>query len=243
LKIPAEYHTPEIYDAEYGSYTDDFNVFLGLKHHGLALDLACRTGRLTIALAKSGLSCMGIDASKPMLKQAKKKSEGLNISYQQGDMRNFHTSQKFDLVTLAGNSFQALLTIEGQEQMLRCVTNCIKPNGLFAFNTRNLTPGEMQTTAFYEFWHGFTDPKGHLVHVYGRQTYDPFKETISYSTKRIWPETTTITTIELRFTSLEDIQQRLDKVGFEVLDLYGDFCKTPYSEASPHLIFVCRAKP
>ena len=59
----AEYQTPEIYDAEYGSFKDDYNVFVGLKHRGSALDLACGTGRLTLALAKAGLSCVGLDAS------------------------------------------------------------------------------------------------------------------------------------------------------------------------------------
>ena len=61
-----EYTDPDLYDAEHGSFKDDFNVFVRLKYHGSALDLACGTGRLTIALAKSGLSCVGIDASESM---------------------------------------------------------------------------------------------------------------------------------------------------------------------------------
>jgi cyclopropane fatty-acyl-phospholipid synthase-like methyltransferase len=102
-----EYMEPDLYDAENDLFKDDFNVFVGLKHHGSALDLACGTGRLTIALAKSGLPCIGLDVSESMLERAREKSEGLDISYRQGDMRDFHLNQKFDLITMAGNAFQA----------------------------------------------------------------------------------------------------------------------------------------
>src|SRR5690242_7700145 len=116
-----EYRDPELYDAENDSFKDDFNIFVGLKPRGLALDLACGTGRLTIPLAKSGLSCVGIDASPSMLECARRKSEGLDISYRQGDMRDFQLNQKFDLITMSGNAFQALLTDDDQERLLLCV--------------------------------------------------------------------------------------------------------------------------
>jgi ubiquinone/menaquinone biosynthesis C-methylase UbiE len=100
-----EYTDPDLYDAENDLFKDDFNVFVGLKDHGSALDLACGTGRLTVALAKSGLPCIGLDVSESMLERAQKKSDGRDIAYKQGDMRDFHLNQKFDLITMAGNAF------------------------------------------------------------------------------------------------------------------------------------------
>ena len=93
----AEYQTPEIYDAEYGLFEGDLNIFVGLKTIGNALDLACGTVRLTIALAKSGLICTGLDSSQAMLERAALKSTGLDVSYIQGDMRDFKIHQKFIL--------------------------------------------------------------------------------------------------------------------------------------------------
>ena len=236
-----EYMDPDLYDAENDSFKDDFNVFVGLKHYGSALDLACGTGRLTIALAKSGLCCVGIDASDPMLGHARTKSEGFDISYQQGDMRDFQLNQKFDLITMAGNAFQALLTDDDQGRLLLCVRAHLNPDGVFAFNTRNLIPDEMRATT-YEFWHDFTDPKGQLVKVCWKQIYNPSKDTVCYTTKRVWPGAETITNIELRFTSLEALEKKLEALGFEVLNLYGDFHKNPYSVMSESIILVCRKK-
>lgn len=237
-----EYKDPDLYDAENDSFKDDFNIFVGLKSHGLALDLACGTGRLTIALAKSGLSCVGIDASKSMLERARNKSEGLAISYRQEDMRDFHLNQTFDLITLAGNAFQALLTDDDQERLLLCVRDHLKPDGIFAFNTRNPRPDVQQTTTDYEFWHDFRDPNGQVVKVYGKQSYDSSKNTVCYMTKRVWPGAETVSKIELRFTPLKALKQKLQALGFEVSNIYGDFYKNPYSRMSENIILVCRRK-
>lgn len=237
-----EYADPNLYDAEYGSFKEDFNVFVGLKHHGSALDLACGTGRLTVPLAKSGLSCVGIDACPSMLECARRKSEGLDIFYKQGDMRDFRLNQTFDLITLAGNAFQALLTDDDQERLLICVRTHLKPDGLFAFNTRNPRPGDMLTTVDYEFWHDFRDPNGQLIKVYGKQAYDPSKGTVCYSTKRVWSDVETITDIELRFVSLKVLEQKLEALGFQVLNLYGDFHKNPYSIMSESIVLMCGIK-
>jgi len=237
-----EYKDPDLYDAENDSFKSDFNIFIGLKPHGSALDLACGTGRLTIALAKSGLSCVGIDASETMLEHAKKKSKGLGISYRQGDMSDFHLNQTFDLITLAGNAFQALLTDDDQERLLLCIRAHLNSDGIFAFNTRNPRPDIQRTTTDYEFWHEFMDPKRQLVKVYGKQVYDPSKDTVCYMTKRVWPDAETVTKIDLRFTSLGVLKKRLEALGFEILDTYGDFHKGPYSSTSENIILVCRRK-
>jgi len=238
----AEYQTPEIYDAEYGSFKDDLHVFLGLKHQGSALDLACGTGRLTIALAKSGLSCVGLDASDPMLTRAKTKSEGLDISYTQRDMTNFQLNQTFDLITLAGNAFQALLSNEDQDNLFASVKAHLNSDGIFAFNTRNLRPDDKKISTDYVFWHDFIDPSGQLVKVFGKQVYNSSKNTVCYTTKRIWPDTEAITDIELRFTSLEDLEHKLRISDFEVINRYGDFHKDPFVNSSPNIILICRLK-
>jgi 2-polyprenyl-3-methyl-5-hydroxy-6-metoxy-1,4-benzoquinol methylase len=53
--------------------------------------------------------------------QAKSKALGLNIFYLQEDIRKFQLEQKFDLITMAGNSFQVLLNESDQRSCLACV--------------------------------------------------------------------------------------------------------------------------
>lgn len=47
------------------------------------LDIGCGTGALCSVFAKSGYQTFGVDSSHKMLEQAKKKTKGLNIDFQQ----------------------------------------------------------------------------------------------------------------------------------------------------------------
>ena len=237
-----EYQNPAVYDAEYGNYSDDFNVFVGLKTEGDALDLACGTGRLTIALAKSGLNCTGLDSSKKMLEQAQIKSEDLPVHYLEGDIRDFNLGQAFDLISMAGNSFQALLTIEDQEKMLSCVRNHLRKDGLFIFNTRNPLQDKLSSTDEFEFWHNFTDLNGNIVHVFGKQQYDSLKKIMLYTTKRVWPTSETISEISLKFTEVDELIKLFDKNGFDILHIYGGVDKKPFDATSSAMILLCRLK-
>jgi len=235
-----EYQDAEIYDAEYGEYSADFNIFVDHKKEGNALDLACGTGRLTIALAQSGLNCTGLDASQPMLKRAMIKSQGLKIKYLQGDIRDFNLGEHFDLITMGGNAFQALLTIDDQMKMFSCVKNHLRNDALFIFNTRNFNPKELFSTKVFEFWHSFIDHKANCVQVFGKQQYNESKQIMHYSTKRVWPTFETISKISLKFTEVEELKTRLTQLGFEIVELYGDVDKRPFTSQSPAIIFICR---
>ena len=237
-----EYLNPEVYDVEYGQYTADFPLFIDIKSRGSALDLACGTGRLTIALANSGLKCIGLDASVPMLERARLKSKELDIQYYEGDIRDFHFEESFDIITLTGNSFQTLLTLEDQKKLFSCVRSHLKTDGLFIFNTRNFRKQDLTTTQEFEHWHAFTDQDGHMVQVYGKQTYHPESSTVLYLTKRVWPSHVTMTETTLRFTLVEELISLLEESGFEVIQLYGDLNKTPYQKESPAIIPLCRAR-
>ena len=241
MKNVEEYQTPEIYDAEYRS-TDDFNIFLGIKDKGKVLDLACGTGRLTIALAKSGLLCTGLDVCEAMLKHASNKSKGLPVQYLLGDMTSFKLQEKFDLITMAGNAFQALLSEKEQIEMLSCVKEHLNENGVFAFNTRNSLSNELCIIDDYEWWHDFIDPKGNVVRVFGKQVFDPLKKTVLYTTKRIWPETETIKNIELRFTEIDELLVLLEKSFFQIIDVFGDSHKNKFTKESKDIFILCKKR-
>ncbi len=237
-----EYQNPAVYDAEYGDYSDDFNVFVDLKTEGWALDLACGTGRLTMALENSGLNCIGLDASKEMLDRARSKSQDLHIHYLQDDIRHFNLEQTFDVITMAGNSFQALLTDNDQDNMLSCVRQHLRKDGLFVFNTRNPLQEKLLSTDTFEFWHDFTDSNGNLVRVFGKQRYDSSSEIMHYTTKRVWPTFETISEISLKFTEADTLIERLDKNGFEVINVYGGVDKRSYTKECSSIIPLCMRK-
>jgi 2-polyprenyl-3-methyl-5-hydroxy-6-metoxy-1,4-benzoquinol methylase len=230
----AEFFDPYTYDAEYGRDISDLKFYLQGKSSGLALDLACGTGRLTIPLATAGFTCIGLDASPSMLKRAKEKSQALAISYINGDMKDFTFNERFDLITCAGNSFQALLSEAEQLAMLTCVKKHLKPDGIFVFSTRNPAAINLTTTADFEYWHEFIDLAGNTVKVFGKQTYA--NRIMRYTTKRVWPSHETICDITLLFTPLAELTALLTNLGFKISNIAG------YDEAKPlaenEMIFI-----
>ncbi|NBO24420.1 MAG: class I SAM-dependent methyltransferase [Chlamydiae bacterium] len=238
-----EYSSPLIYESEYGGYTDDFNIFCGTVTKGEALDIACGTGRITTKLAEIGLKCTGIDSSDPMLKlaQEKAKHHGFDITYLNLDMRNFNLNKKFDLITMAGNSFQALLTEKDQFDCLSSIASHMHEKSLFIMNTRNTTSDEMRTTEKFEHWHDFIDDKNQLVKVYGMQVFDPKTNIVKYTTKRSWQSFETLTEIELKFTNLMDLSKILKQSGLEILETYGNLMKAPFDSLnSKDIILICK---
>lgn len=225
-----EYSSPLIYESEYGGYTDDFDIFCGAVTKGEALDIACGTGRITLKLAEIGLKCTGIDTSDLMLGLAKEKTKhrGFDITYLNVDMRNFNLNKKFDLLTMAGNSFQALLTEKDQFSCLSSIASHMHEKSLFIMNTRNTTDDEMRDVEQFEYWHDFIDDKNQLVKVYGMQVFDPKTNIVKYTTKRSWQSFDTLTEVELKFTNLMDLSKILKQSGLEIVETYGDFMKTPF---------------
>ncbi|HIC94522.1 MAG TPA: class I SAM-dependent methyltransferase [Anaerolineae bacterium] len=111
-----------------------------LERHGFAgesaLDLACGTGTMALAMAEKGWRVQGLDASAAMLAQARRKAReaGARVEFMQGDMRHFALPEPVDLVTCFYDSLNYLLTLDDLSKAFRCVAAALKPGGLFVFD-------------------------------------------------------------------------------------------------------------
>lgn len=237
-----EYADPYVYEAEYGQYRGDFDLFLNLIDTGSVLDLACGTGRLAIPLSQKGLEVVGLDASEAMLELARHKSTGLPVKWIQGDICNFKFTQTFDVAIMAGNAFQALLSESDQIRMLKCVRQHLKPSGTFVFNTRNPQEHDFKTISEFEYWHSFQDHNGEDIQVFGQQKSDLSHQIVTYTTKRVWKNKETATIIQLRFTPYDHLMKLLSQAGFVIREVYGDDKKTPFQKKSPSMVPVCTLK-
>ena len=82
----------------------------------------------------------GLDVVPAMLERARFKAEaaGLSVRWVEDDARRFDLdSERFRLIFLTGNAFQAFLTNADQEALLGRVRAHLHDEGLFAFETRN----------------------------------------------------------------------------------------------------------
>ena len=100
------------YDAQYDKHYED-DIALIQKHITAMgarslLDVCCGTGIVTIPVAKKLDNVVGIDIAEGMLKQAKRKAQGLdNLSFLQQDATQFSLDKRFDMAIMTGNAFQA----------------------------------------------------------------------------------------------------------------------------------------
>lgn len=104
------------------------------------LDLACGSGIPTLLFAQKRYQVVGLDISKEMLKVFKDKlvKNSYCISLIQADMRNFTIPEKVDAVVCLYDSMNYLLTVQDLLACFNCVSNCLKPNGLFVFDMNTI---------------------------------------------------------------------------------------------------------
>ena len=117
-----EFADPHNYDIEENSDTGvAFYSALAQETGGPVLEIACGTGRVAIPIARQGFAVTGLDVVPAMLDRARFKAEaaGLSVRWVEGDARDFDLdSERFRLIFLTGNAFQAFLTNADQEALL-----------------------------------------------------------------------------------------------------------------------------
>lgn len=133
------------------------------------LDLACGTGAQTALLAQSIAEVVGLDASEPMLIRARERSSALpSIRYVRHDFRNFKICQEFDAVVCASNSINYVRSLDELAQVFQCVSDHLRPNGLFVFDT--FTQVGMQLISG-QYYHAQTSERRFAIHFqYDSQT-------------------------------------------------------------------------
>ncbi len=102
------------------------------------LDLACGFGRHTNRLAALGHALTGLDLTPGFLDIARKDAleRGVDVSYQQGDMRDITFENEFDRVMLLFTAFGYFSDAENL-QVLVNIRKALKPGGLLIFDMPN----------------------------------------------------------------------------------------------------------
>jgi ubiquinone/menaquinone biosynthesis C-methylase UbiE len=236
-----EYRDPINYDLEFGGEVDKYNFYLELAklNAGEVLELACGTGLTMIHLAKQGIEITGVDIEPEMLKYARMKAEGLPVTFIDGDARTFESKESFSMIYLTGNAFQAFLSEEDQISLLKTVYKHLKPNGVFAFETRNPLGTDLSDEEETK-WGQFIDKDGVLVQVSGTQSYDTANHIMHWVTFRDWGTKKITTRIACRFTDNDTLRTLVNNNGFNIENQYSDWNKTPFSPLAPSIISICR---
>ncbi|HEY4684454.1 MAG TPA: class I SAM-dependent methyltransferase [Dehalococcoidia bacterium] len=256
--MPDDYYSdPEAYDSERGDdpiRRDDIPFYVGLAKEAAAaghavLELACGTGRVTIAIAEAGLPIVGLDASPAMLGRARHKTEGRdNPRWVDGDMRDFRLDERFGLVIIPFRSFLHLLTVADQKACLAHIREHLAEGGRLALNVFNpdLAVISGWQTAKRDLWerrpasdhkreHWFTRQYSSAV-----QQLDEVRQDVALS-----DDAAIISRVQrnlrLRYVFRYEMEHLLALSGFEVESLYGWFDRRPFTDESTEMVWLARA--
>ena len=139
---------PEFYDVfgehpDYDAYAEallDAYREKGAKESRLILDLACGTGKLTLALAKRGAEVIGVDASPEMLTVARENCAVDGVIpplFLMQDMRELDLYGTVDVAVCATNSLNYLESRADLQKVFALVHNFLTPGGLFLFDVNS----------------------------------------------------------------------------------------------------------
>ncbi|HUW15822.1 MAG TPA: class I SAM-dependent methyltransferase [Actinomycetes bacterium] len=242
-----EYGDPARYDLEYGQPGADAPFYRQLADDvdGPILDLACGTGRIALDLARAGHDVTAVDVSDAMLAHAASKPGAEDVEWVQQDARELKLRPKFALVALAGNSFQAFLTNDDRDAVLKAIYRHLRPGGRLAFSIRFPQPHELaRRVDVPELWHSYLDADGHQVLVSGTQHYHPVAQVMHHTTYRHFAvdgiPAEAPTSVELRYHFPQELEASLRAARFQVEERYGDFDGGPLGEQATTMVYVCR---
>lgn len=168
-----------------------------LPHHGFAgttaLDLACGTGTVALALARQGLQVYAIDGSPAMIEQARCKvaESEIAISLSCQDVRSFTLPTQVDLVTCLYDSLNYLQSPVDLTQAFRQVRAALRPGGLFLADV---------------------DTPAALIHIWGCDTYFGESPTVSIVMQNTYDADRSMSTVTITgFVRRGDLYERFQE--------------------------------
>jgi SAM-dependent methyltransferase len=241
------------YDYEQKEFTKDIPFYLEYAKEcgGEVLELACGTGRILIPLAKQGIVMTGLDASEEMLNIVRKKigvDEKLKkkVTLVNADMRDFDIEKKFLMIFIAFRSFQSLIIKKDQIACLMAVHKHLADDGYFIldlFAPRHDYLAQVNRTVDLGKFHD----EEYDVHVARRaeDRYDLAKQILHEDRYYEWTDQngkfhSHKWSFDLSYLFRYEAELLLDKCGFKVEKVYGNFDKSAYDYYSGEQIFVVR---
>lgn len=238
---------PPLYATHHDSNQEDLPFWLSLaeKYRGPVLELGCGTGRVLIPLIKAGFKLVGLDHDLDMLRYLWRQAgnqAGLQPQVVAGDMCTFHFGMQFQLILLPCNTFSTLDTHQRKES-LGCVARHLRLNGRFAVSMPNpellanlpaFSAAEMED----EFLHPVS---GYPVQVSSEWVRKKRSFTVTWLYDHSLPDGR-VERLEVKtlhhINNLDTFLGEFREAGLDVMDVYGDYDFSLYTEDSPSLIIL-----
>jgi ubiquinone/menaquinone biosynthesis C-methylase UbiE len=247
----------DIYDSVYSYVRDDIPFYVGAAREsgGPVLELGCGTGRVAMPICRAGIDVVGLDSSQALLKVARRKARRLDpgagsLELVRADMADFVLERTFALVIIPFRGFLSLLSVEQQTATLLNVKRLLAPGAKLLFNIFVPNPEVLVQEGDLPYhFRDVTDPDtGARFVLYHQSSHDNHNQIVSVRviveeldersamTRRLYRD------YQLRYVHRWEMHHLLTSCGFDVLDLYGDFDRSPFDESSTEMVWEARVR-
>lgn len=231
------------YDVECAGRWDlDFYLALAAElGAGDVVDLGCGTGAFCTDLVARGLRAIGVDPAAAMLEAARRRPGAERVTWIHGGAGDV-PSDAADLVVMMGHVAQYFVSDEDWAGTLAHCRRMLRPGGHLSFESRDprarewerWTP-ELTRTTYPHPDGGTFESWGEVVSLSG----SPEAPTETHDGHTVLPGGEHVTSTEtLRFRSEAEIRQSIADAGFELVELWGDWQRSPVSDRTRELIVL-----
>jgi SAM-dependent methyltransferase len=239
-EIDAIYRDGAHYDRLFGQGYVEFWLSQARIRGGPILELGCGTGKLSIPLARTGLSVVGLDNSAALLQFAASKNDDVN--WVEGDMRSFNLNERFALIMLPSNNLGHLHTPDDFERCVSSVKRHLKPGGVFVIDVfvPNLKllicdPDEEYVLDEYD-----SPEEQGRVRIAARSRYESTTQILRTTTiRKIDGQPDLIGSLDLKMYFPRELEALVRCNGLRITDRYGGHAGEAFDESSRFQILVC----
>ena len=206
---------------------------------GLALDLACGTGSLTLELAKMGIDVYGVDYSEEMLSVAQEKAFEKNIDtlFLCQKMQELDLYGTIDTCICSLDSINHLTEISDVQKTFERVSLFMNKGGLFVFDV-NTVYKHREILADNTFVYDIDD----VYCVWQNSLRE--NNVVDIDLTFFVPEGENYTRYDESFSeraySRDELTELLNKTGFEVQAVYGDMGFNEPRKNEQRIIFAAK---
>lgn len=221
--------------------------------NGPVLELGAGTGRITIPIARDGVSIDALEPDPSMIVKLRRKLDTLpddaraRVTIVEADMRTFALDRRFALIIAPFRAFLHNLTREDQLACLQRVHAHLQPGGRFAFNifhpslefmSRHVGP--LQGVWRWTATHALPDG-GHAIRNEANR-YDTVRRRV-FSLHRYEEydangelTRTFLHRLEIAMLYEPDVRQLLKDAGFGAVTIHGGFDERPFEHDTDEMV-------